>query len=281
MSRPLINKSTMDKETQLTVTMKLRAMFVEGFAVFVLCYVAGWGTLSDNVRPTVGSPFEESFCGGGVLFILVILTFDISGAQLNPAITLALAVMKKQEWKTAWLLVLSQLLGSVLGAISLHMIAIGDWKDSGLLEDTYPMPNLKFTRWSIFFYEFIGTFILAFFIFQVLEIKGGKFVMGCTVAGVITMNTLSVSQISGACFNPARVFGPSLVENNISFNGWYLYWVGPVLGATCGMLTFECIFREDNIFNYIYLPQWTLRILRSMGIPTGKSLAGQAAVELH
>jgi glycerol uptake facilitator protein len=271
----------MDKETELSLTMKTRAMFVEGFAVFVLCYVAGWGTLSDNVRPTVGSPFEESFCGGGVLLILVMLTFDISGAQLNPAISLALAVMKKQDWKTAWLFVLSQLIGSVLGAIAIHAVAIDDWKTDKLLSMTYPTPNLDFTKWSIFFYEFIGTFILAFFIFQVLELKGGKFVMGCTVAGVITMNTLSVSQISGACFNPARVFGPSLVENNISFTGWYLYWVGPVLGATSGMLTFECIFREDNIFNYIYLPQWTLKIIRAMGIPTGNSLSAPAAVELQ
>ena len=273
----------MDHETEVTITLKVRAMFMEGFAVFVLCYVAGWGTLSDNIKPLSGSPFEEAFCGGGVLLILVMLTFDISGAQLNPAITLALAVMKKQTWTTAWTLVLSQLLGSVLGAIAIHVVAIGDWKNSNpsLLSETYPTPNLSFTRWSIFFYEFIGTFILAFFIFHVLEIKGGKFIMGCTVASVITMNTFSVSQISGACFNPARVFGPSLVENNLTFDGWYLYWVGPVAGATAGMLTFECIFREDNIFNYVFLPQWTLRLFKWMGIPVGNNIKGNAAVELH
>lgn len=263
----------MQKEYELTLIMKIKAMFAEAFALFVLCYVAGWGTLSDNVRPTVGSPFEESFCGGGVLLILVMLTFDVSGAQLNPAISLALAVMKKQDWKTAFLMVGSQLTGSILGAVAIHFVSIEDWRTSGLLGLTYPQPNLSFTYWSIHFYEFIGTFVLAFFILYVLEIKGGKFVLGCTIAGVITMNTFCVSQISGACFNPARVFGPSLVENNISFTGWFLYWTGPVSGATAGMLTFECIFRDENVFNFIWIPQWTRKALQWMGIPTGRGTA--------
>lgn len=261
----------LDKEVEVKFTMKIRAMVIEGFAVMTLCYCAGWCNIQDKLNPSNGVDFEEALTAASVLFILIVFAFEISGAQFNPAVSLALALIKKQSWTTAFMFVIAQLIGSVLGAILIHISVYAEIKDNAYIRSTYPVPNYEFTYWSIFWFEYIAAFGLCYGFIFVLKNQGGRYMLASTEFAIVITNMYTISGISGACFNPARVFGPSLVENGVNFQGWYLYWVGPILGGMAGMLTYECVFDEKNVFDFIWAPKWVHKVLNWMNIPTGKS----------
>ena len=218
------------EEVSVTFRIKLRALFLEMFALIVLCYVGGWTTLADNSIGSQGAAYEEAFANAGVIFTMVLFSFEVSGAQLNPAVSIALSWIQVQPWTTTFLYCVFQLLGSVIGGALLHFVSGSKFK--GTLNRSYPSPNLgSFSKWNVFWHEFIGTFFLFFTILHIVHLKGNKYHMAIGVFSVLIMNIFSYANITGAAFNPARVFGPSLVENDLLMKGWYLYWVGPCLGA--------------------------------------------------
>lgn len=246
----------------ITVTFKLRprALIAEAFGVAVLCYVAGWTTRADNITGD-SRPYEDFVTGPVVLATMILITADVSGAQLNPAVSFGLAFSKRQEWKTAVAYTVAQLLGSILGGFALHMSVPSSARDNDQLKNSYPTPSGLLPNWNVFWIEFVGAFMLMYGIIHCVEQKLTKHSIAFTVFSVIAMNGLAASNYSGACFNPARVFGPSLVENDILFGRWYLYWVGPIFGAMGGILFHDWIICGKPFWDYFYKPVLVDRVL--------------------
>ena len=238
------------EETSVTFRIKIRALILEAFALTVLCYVGGWTTMADNSIGTSGSAYEEAFANAGAISTMILFSFDVSGAQLNPAVSIALSWLQQQPWTTTILYVLAQLIGSLLGGVLLHFVAASRLKDQ--LKGSFPSPNLAvFSKWNVFWHEFIGAFFLYFVFSHILHIKGNKFHMAFAIFSVLVMNIFCYSNITGAAFNPARVFGPSLVENQLLATGWYLYWVGPCLGAITGGIVHKTFIQNDDFRKYL------------------------------
>lgn len=246
----------------ITVTFKLRprALIAEGFAVAVLCYVAGWTTRADNLTGN-GRPYEDFVTGPIVLATMILITADVSGAQLNPAVSVGLAFSKRQEWKTAIAYSVAQLFGSILGGFALHMSVPSDSRTSASMKSTYPKPGGFLPNWNVFWIEFVGAFMLMYGIVNCIQLKLTKHSIAFTVFSVVAMNGLAASNSSGACFNPARVFGPSLVENDIIFPQWYLYWLGPIFGAMAGVLFHDWIICGKPFWDYFYKPVLVDRVV--------------------
>jgi MIP family channel proteins len=177
---------------------------------------------------------------GSTVAVIIVILGTHSGALINPAVTIAsaLAGMFKRELFVPY--VVFQVIGGLLAGLSLKIV-FGPLDSSTSLGATKlasgisPVEGLSL--------EIVGTFILAIsalsassFFFD-SSIKQGILV-GATLFTLI----LLIGPLTGAGFNPARSFGPSVFSGY--FNNQIIYWIGPVIGAGLAGLIFSLVRRS-------------------------------------
>lgn len=171
----------------------------------------------------------------GIAIMAVIYAFgSISGAHINPAVTVALWATKKFPAKDAVVYIIAQLMGAFLGSILFALSASKNAVLIGGLGATAPFYGISV--YSALLAEIIGTFVLMSVIMAVVAdekttpaISGA--IIGLTVAGIIT----TIGNVSGASLNPARSFGPMAADLLLGgpnvLSVYWIYVLGPVIGA--------------------------------------------------
>jgi len=185
-----------------------------------------------------------SFAFAFAIFAAVYSVGHISGCHINPAVTIALLATRKIDAVTAAGYIGAQVVGAVIGAVLTYIVLIGnDPVALGLgavgFADNVPL-------WVAVAAEVIGTAILVFTIFGA-AVDGrapsgfAGIIIGFIVYGVIIL----VGPITGAALNPARQFGPNLVEQAIgkstNWDQLVVYIVGPVLGGLAGAFLYQFV----------------------------------------
>ena len=172
---------------------------------------------------------------GMVVAAMIYSTGHISGAHINPAVTLGFAITKNFPWKEVPSYWVSQIIGAVLasGALSLMFGTVGN------MGSTVPYGS-DIQSLTL---EIILTFILMFVIMAMATDKrsvGGAaaVAIGMTVA----LEAMFAGPISGASMNPARSFGPALLSSDWSSH--WLYWIGPMTGAGIGATVYHWLKKE-------------------------------------
>ena len=159
----------------------------------------------------------------GLIVMSMIYTFgDISGAHLNPAVSIAFTVAGKFPAKELMPFILSQLSGAVLASLTLKLL----FQSNQLLGGTMPAGS----DMQSFILEFILTFFLMLVIINVA--KGSKeqgMFAGLAIGGVVALEAMFAGPICGASMNPARSFAPAVVSGHIEH--LWIYLVAPTLGA--------------------------------------------------
>jgi glycerol uptake facilitator protein len=191
------------------------------------------------------------------VFTGVVIAAPYSGAHLNPAVTLALAIAGKFSWAQAPLYILAQMIGSMLGAFLVWLMYkdhLGRTNDSGLKAAVFcTSPAIKNTS-SNLISEIIGTFVLIFVIFHFTngEMGTDKIPVGLGSLGAIPVAFLvwaiglSLGGTTGYAINPARDLGPRIMHAILPIadkgsGQWGYAWipvVGPIVGATLGALLY-------------------------------------------
>lgn len=178
---------------------------------------------------------------------------SISGAHLNPAVTLALAVSGQFDWALVPLYIAAQFAGAMIGAglvflaYKPHFAATAD--KGAKLAVFSTGPAIKDTV-SNFVTEFIATFIL---LFCILSIGANKFTDGLNpvIVGFLILGLgLSFGGPTGYALNPARDLGPRIMHALLPIpdkgdSDWSYAWipvVAPIFGAICGALTYTTLF---------------------------------------
>ncbi|SEM15777.1 glycerol uptake facilitator protein [bacterium A37T11] len=184
------------------------------------------------------------------VFTAVVIAGPYSGAHLNPAVTLAMAITGALAWQAAAMYILGQFIGAMLGAFLVWVMYQDHFRqteDAGTKQAVFctspAIRNLPVNLIS----EIIGTFVLIFavFHFKDAEISGTKTPVGLgsvgalPVALVVWVIGLSLGGTTGYAINPARDLGPRIVhallpiKNKAGFNGSYAWVpvVGPLVGA--------------------------------------------------
>lgn len=184
---------------------------------------------------------------------------SVSGAHLNPAVTIGLAVAGKFAWANVFPYIIAQLIGAFIGAtlVWLHYFPHwGETKDQGLKLAVFSTgPAIRNMTWNLIS-EIIGTFVL---VFGILAIKGvamdssGSAVplnMGSLgiipVAFLVWVIGLALGGTTGYAINPARDLGPRIAHFVLPIAGkgdsdWGYSWipvVGPILGAVIAALLY-------------------------------------------
>jgi aquaporin Z len=201
-----------------------RRLFAEVLGTFFLVLVGAGGGVVDAVsHGAIGR--AASVTAPGLMVLAIILFMGaVSGAHLNPAVTLGFALRGDFPWRRVPGYILAELLGSTLAVLVLAAM----FGKVGSLGATEPGPGISDLQ------AMLMEMILTVGLFSVILGTASKSqnlgpLSALAVGAYIALAGLWSSPISGASMNPARSFGPDLVLGN--FAHYWVYVVGPILGA--------------------------------------------------
>jgi aquaporin TIP len=230
----------------------LRRGAAEFVGTFALIFIGAGSIL------TFGKLFAGAFPQGGALqvsgFGLVSVALahglaigvmasavgHISGAHFNPAVTLGFFVTRRIAPLLALTYWLAQFLGAVAAAGLLRWFFTQE--ERNVVQLGAPGLAGGVSQWQGFVIEIVLTFFLAWVIFATAADPGGTFksIAGLAIGLTVTMDVLMGGPLTGAALNPARAFGPELVQHH-----WTKAWVwyaGPAAGAVLAALAYEWLY---------------------------------------
>jgi len=182
---------------------------------------------------------------GGILTALIYMGYTVSGAQYNPAITIAVWIQKKINGKEAGLYILSQCLGVAAASLSYHLLY-------GNTRVFFLSPDHTINILKPLFIEAIFTFVLAMVILHtaVSQKTAGNPYYGLAIGITVTAIAYTGGNISGGAFNPAIGCVPILMESIMSvcechpINHLWIYLVGPLTGSVAAAVLFRYLEKE-------------------------------------
>jgi aquaporin Z len=201
-----------------------RRLFAEVLGTFFLVLVAAGGAMMSHAFPDSISRAAEVTAPGLMVMAVILSMGKVSGAHLNPAVSIGFALRSDFPWRRVPGYILAQLLGATLAALFLQ--AVVD------VSATYGAnaPAAGYSPWAAFWMEVVLTLGLVGVILGTASGAQNIGVIGAFgVGGYIAVAGLWGSPISGASMNPARSFGPALV--GVDFTSYWVYVAGPLAGA--------------------------------------------------
>ena len=214
-----------------------RRAAAEAIAAFALVF-AGCGAVVADARydgalGTVGI----ALVFGLIIMVMVYATGHLSGAHINPAVTIAFTLTRHFPAREAAAYVVAQLAGATAGALTLLAV----WTDKpASLGATTPSVGAG----SALVYELILT---AFLMFVIIAVATDTRAVGAAAAiaigGTVGLDALFGGPVTGASMNPARSFGPALASGE--WQDFWVYVAGPVVGAALGALAYQAVRGEE------------------------------------
>jgi len=219
----------------------LAELFGTGFLIFI-----GVGSVPATLILLGGEqPFGMaelgiiSFAFAMVVIAMVYAIGHISGCHINPAITVALAVTGKFPWRSVPAYIAAQAAGATLGAFAIVATLGRQAHELGLGVAAFS-DGVSYSRGT--FAELIGTFLLAFTVFGVIDRRAPAGWAGLAIGFAVFAAIIVVAPATAASINPARTFGPMLVlemfGGSVAWSQIWGYFIGEFLGASAAGLAY-------------------------------------------
>ena len=201
-----------------------RRLFSELLGTFFLVLVAGGAGMMGHAFPNTISRTAAVVAPGLMVMAIILFMGKVSGAHLNPAVSIAFALRRDFPWRRVPGYIVVQLIGATLGALFLRAVI----NVSATYGSNYPAHG--YSNMAAFWMELILTLGLLGVILGTASGAQNIGLFGALGVGAyIALAGLWGSPISGASMNPARTFGPDLVGKD--FTGYWIYVAGPLAGA--------------------------------------------------
>ncbi len=210
-----------------------RRAAAEGLAAFALVFAGCGAIIADlQYRGALGV-VGESLVFGLVIMVMVYATGHLSGAHINPSVTIAFTLTRHFPARDAVAYVAAQLAGATAAAF----VLLGAWSDKPAhLGATTPSVSAG----TAFLYEALLTALLMFVIMAVAtDTRAAGAAAAIAIGGVIGLDALFGGPVTGASMNPARSFGPALVSGE--WRDFWVYVAGPIVGATAGAFGYQLV----------------------------------------
>lgn len=209
----------------------LRRTGAELFGVYALVTVGCGAIVVDNLTGALGH-VGVALSFGLVIVVMVAATGHLSGAHLNPAVTIAFAATRHFPWRETPLYLGAQLLGAVGGALTLRLL-FGNVANLGAT-----LPSGTATQSLLL--EVLLTAALMFVIVAVAtDTRAVGELAALAIGFTVAANALWAGPISGASMNPARSLGPALIAG--VWQDQWIYVVGPLVGALLGAVVYQAL----------------------------------------
>jgi len=218
-------QSIMDRITDFNdPRQEWRRLVSELLGTFFLVLAAAGGGMMGHAFPGVISHTAAVTAPALTVMAVILFMGKISGAHLNPAVSIAFALRRDFPWNRVPGYIVVQLAGATLAALILHAIV----NVSASYGSNYPASG--YSAAAAFWMELILTTGLVSVILGTASGAQNVGVIGAFgVGSYIALAGLWGSPISGASMNPARTFGPDLAST--TFTGYWVYIAGPIAGA--------------------------------------------------
>jgi aquaporin Z len=214
------------------------AVLAEFIGTFFLCFAGIAAILSATTTVGGGGGLVAIALAHGLALSVAVNAFGgVSGAHFNPAVTIGMLSTGRIPFANAIIYILTQCAGATTAAIickSVFPAAAVAEANLGI-----PLPAAWATPTTVLLVEFVLTFLLITAIFGTAVDERGEAVKigGFGVGLTVTFDILAGGPVTGASMNPARSFGPALVQGN--WNHHICYWIAPIAGAVTGALVYH------------------------------------------
>lgn len=211
----------------------LRRAAAEGIGVFALVFAGCGAIVTEAEHPGTLGTVGIALVFGLVIMAMVYATGHLSGAHLNPAVTLAFVLTRHFPRAEA----AAYLAGQIAGALAAAALLAAIWSsDPASLGATLPTVGAG----GAFAYEAILT---AFLMFVIMAVATDTRAVGAAAAiaigGTVGLDALFGGPITGASMNPARSLGPALVAGEL--HDLWIYLLAPPLGAALGAIAYQLV----------------------------------------
>ncbi|KAG5835596.1 hypothetical protein ANANG_G00245670 [Anguilla anguilla] len=222
-SRMIAFRKFLNKKSLRAVTGEFLATLI--FVLFSVGSTVNWEEVDDQPLPASRLLISISF---GLSYAVMVKCFsDISGAHINPAVTLAMVFTRRLNIVKAFIYLVAQCLGATAGSAILFVVTPESVR--GRLGVTWVSSSL--TVFQAFMVELLITFQMIFVVYATSDPKSTH-LKGSAAVDIglsISIGHLFAVPYTGASMNPARSLGPAIVTG--FWEDHWVYWVGPILGA--------------------------------------------------
>jgi aquaporin Z len=221
-----------------------------------------WGDGSPMIRlvpnellRTILTAFLFGMIGGGIALSWV---GRESGAHINPAVTMGFWLMQKLDMRAALGYIVAQMLGACLGALPL--LAWGSMGRSVAFGAT--LPGAGYSTAAVLMGEVATTFGLVAALCVFIGFRPLRPFTPYMIPFLYAVMVPLEGAISGTSTNPARTFGPALISGR--WDGWWIYWVGPMLGTLMAILACGSIARRIEVAKLYHFESDRRRLFHRM-----------------
>ncbi len=232
-------------------------LFIAEFVGTMLLILLGNGVVANvvlkNTKGENAGWIVIALGWGMAVFVAVFCVANVSGAHINPAVTLGLAVAGKLEWNLVPIYVIAQFGGAILGALLVWVMYVDHFsitKDPESQMAAFctspairrPLVNLVS--------EIIGTTVLVYAVLHIMSPEGGLGSLDALPVGLLVLAIgLSLGGTTGYAINPARDLSPRLMHQILPIPGkrdsdWSYAWipvVGPIIGGALAALCYYAV----------------------------------------
>lgn len=219
----------------------LGAVVAEIIGTFLLVFI-GAGTVVGVVLATpdeAANVVAISVAFGLAVLVAVYAFGHVSGAHINPTVTIALAAVRRFPWRAVPVYVAAQLVGALLAALAIWALFGGEGREEVLLGATAPGEQ---GSGIAFLAEVILGFLLVVVVLATAtDPRATPAGAALAIGFVIAAGIFATLTVSGGSFNAARSLGPMIIAGE--FPGWWVYLIAPALGGVIGAFCYDFLTR--------------------------------------
>lgn len=218
------------------------ALVAELVGTFLLVFVgAGTAVAMTLATPASGANVTAIALAFGLAVLVAVYAFGhVSGAHINPTVTIALAAVRRFPWRAVPGYLAAQFAGAILASIVLWLLFGGRGRDEVALGATTIGPRGAL---AAFLAEVIlGLVLVLVVLATVTDRRANPATSGLAIGLTIAAGIYVTLDVSGGSFNAARSLGPMIVS--WQFSGWWVYLIAPLLGGVLGAFLYERLLRH-------------------------------------
>ncbi len=218
---------------------QISPFFAELIGTFSLVFI-GAGTAAMMKPDNQVAPLIVGVAFALILMIIIYAWGSISGANVNPVISIALALDNRITYTTMVIYWIAQFIGAILaGALLMFIFGKNSSLGSTIGSLTYDFP------FKAVIVEAILTFFLVFVVLTVTADEDFKGDQGLSIGLTLGLGVLFGYNLTGGSLNPARSFGPALFSGNL--NTIWIYFLGPFIGGVLAYLIYKVFYPTEVI----------------------------------